>query len=384
MISPYEFDSAARRNYSAMVHYMDDVVGDIVAKLKDKGMYDDTVIALMADNGGPVYLPGAANNHPLKGGKYSDWEGGVRTNALISGGQVPPTTRGSTYANPVSIADWFGMFCDIFGVYSHDSKSEAANEWMADNRPDLPTLPPVDAVSGLFSSIMAQDQDTNYHPALPISPDALLSYPYKIVTGVQTYSNYTGLLFPNCSTLSPTNPYLPWHNDSHLMNSHLDWSLDPDELDRHLWAYDCGDSGCLYNVKQDPNETTDLAERMPDVLERLRSLLDEHAATIFNPDRGVEDVRACQYSASVNGGYYGPWISLGEYYTGPFRELEPLQQDFVNAYNSFLDVVSKPAIEEITYKITQRLYPKFMVPPLVASFDQCINQVEEEVYKLKA
>ena len=371
MISPYEFDSAARRNYSAMVHYMDDVVGDIVAKLKDKGMYDDTVIALMADNGGPVYLPGAANNHPLKGGKYSDWEGGVRTNALISGGQgesmeersdelrgriywtsmstadtsvslvarrptnpsivscsslslshrrraVPPPSRGSTYANPVSIADWFGMFCDLFGVDSHDSKSEAANEWMASNRPDLPTLPSVDAVSGLFSSIMGQD-DTNYHPFLPISPDALLSYPYKIVTGVQTYTNYTGLLFPNCSTLS--SPYLPWHNDSHLMNSHLDWSLDPDELDRHLWASDCGASGCLYNVETDPNETTDLAEQMPDTLDRLRSLLDEHRVTIFEPDRGVEDVRACQHSASVNGGYYGPWLSLGDYYTGPFRKV---------------------------------------------------------------
>ena len=342
------------------------------------------MLTFCSDNGGPVYLPGAANNHPLKGGKYSDWEGGVRTNALVSGGYgIPDSSRGGTYDGIVSIADWFGMFCDLFGVDKHDSKSDEANEWIAKNRPDLATLPPVDSLSGLFNSITSLDT-ANQHPILPLSPTALLAYPYKIVTGIQTYSNYTGQLFPNCSTISNDNPYLPWHNDSHLMNSHLDWSLDPDELDRHLWAYDCGDSGCLYNVKQDPNETTDLAERMPDVLERLRSLLDEHAATIFNPDRGVEDVRACQYSASVNGGYYGPWISLGEYYTGPFRELEPLQQDFVNAYNSFLDVVSKPAIEEITYKITQRLYPKFMVPPLVASFDQCINQVEEEVYKLKA
>ena len=47
MIYPYQFDSAARRNYSAMVFYMDEVVGEIVSALKENGMYDDTVIALM-------------------------------------------------------------------------------------------------------------------------------------------------------------------------------------------------------------------------------------------------------------------------------------------------------------------------------------------------
>ena len=59
-------------------------------------------------------------------------------------------------------------------------------------------------------------------------------------------------------------------------------------------------------------------------------------------------------------------------------QLKPAKQAFVNAYDSFLDLVSKPAIEEITYKITQKLYPEYMVPPLVASFDQCINTNQQE------
>ena len=37
-------DNLGRRRYAAMVKYMDDVVGDIVAALKTEGMYDNTII----------------------------------------------------------------------------------------------------------------------------------------------------------------------------------------------------------------------------------------------------------------------------------------------------------------------------------------------------
>ena len=43
-------------------------------------------------------VPGSGNNHPLKGGKYSDWEGGVRTNAFIAG--VPLRASATGLNNP--------------------------------------------------------------------------------------------------------------------------------------------------------------------------------------------------------------------------------------------------------------------------------------------
>ena len=57
--------------------------------------------------GGPIYRPGGANNHPLKGGKYSDWEGGVRANAFLAGGALPPAAAGRAYDGLFSVADWF-------------------------------------------------------------------------------------------------------------------------------------------------------------------------------------------------------------------------------------------------------------------------------------
>ena len=50
-----------------------------------------------------------ANNFPLRGGKYSMWEGGIRVNAFVSGGFLPPAVRGTKLdgANAmIHIVDW--------------------------------------------------------------------------------------------------------------------------------------------------------------------------------------------------------------------------------------------------------------------------------------
>ena len=74
--------SRNRQNYLGRVHYIDAAFGRFVAQLQARGMYDNAVIAMSADNGGPL---GSANNFPLKGGKHSNWQGGVRVNAFLSG-----------------------------------------------------------------------------------------------------------------------------------------------------------------------------------------------------------------------------------------------------------------------------------------------------------
>ncbi len=102
------FDSVGRKTYASMVTYMDEAVGEMEAVLKKKGMWDKTLLVFISDNGGPIYVPGNGNNFPLKGGKNSDWEGGVRTVAFVSGGFVPEVNRGAVYGGVISIADWQG------------------------------------------------------------------------------------------------------------------------------------------------------------------------------------------------------------------------------------------------------------------------------------
>merc|ERR1711871_1865556 len=94
-------DNSIRAKYHSMVNWIDGAVGRVVQSLKDEGLYNDTLICMNSDNGGP--LP-SGNNYPLKGGKFSNWEGGIRVNSFVSGGKLPPTRQGGT--EDAYIASW--------------------------------------------------------------------------------------------------------------------------------------------------------------------------------------------------------------------------------------------------------------------------------------
>ena len=47
-------DYAPRQKYLAMVAHLDDVIGSLVTALKEKGMWNDTLIVVSADNGGTL------------------------------------------------------------------------------------------------------------------------------------------------------------------------------------------------------------------------------------------------------------------------------------------------------------------------------------------
>merc|ERR1712048_1266885 len=125
-------DSISSQNrmlYAAMTLYMDDTVDELTKAIQDKpNMWENTLVVFTADNGGPIYEPGSANNHPLKGGKYSDWEGGVRTNTFLSGGFIPRHLRKTRHLHIVSIADWYGTLCKLAGVDMTDFAALSANQ----------------------------------------------------------------------------------------------------------------------------------------------------------------------------------------------------------------------------------------------------------------
>ena len=65
----YEHQSSwpLEQTFNAMVSVVDESVGNVTKALKSTGMWENSVVVWMTDNGAPVQAGGS--NKPLKGGK---------------------------------------------------------------------------------------------------------------------------------------------------------------------------------------------------------------------------------------------------------------------------------------------------------------------------
>jgi arylsulfatase A-like enzyme len=113
--------SSIRKNphYAAMVHSLDENVGRVLAKLDQLGIADDTLVVFTSDNGGFVNSCKlnkglqVANNSPLRSGKGSCYEGGVRVPLIVRG---PGVVKGKTTAEPVYACDLYPTLLRAAGL----------------------------------------------------------------------------------------------------------------------------------------------------------------------------------------------------------------------------------------------------------------------------
>ncbi|MCF7817344.1 MAG: sulfatase [Kiritimatiellales bacterium] len=70
-------DDREQRTLAAMISAMDDAVGRVMAKVKELGMENNTLVYFISDNGAPGGDT-RNGNVPLRGFKHTTWEGGMR------------------------------------------------------------------------------------------------------------------------------------------------------------------------------------------------------------------------------------------------------------------------------------------------------------------
>ena len=123
-----------RRTYAAMLSALDENAGAVLAKLRESGLEDDTLVVFISDNGGPTMLGTTINgsrNDPLRGSKRTTLEGGIRVPFVLSWkGKLP---AGTVYDQPVIQLDILPTALAAAGV-------AAGSDWGLDGVDLLPHL----------------------------------------------------------------------------------------------------------------------------------------------------------------------------------------------------------------------------------------------------
>ncbi|MEX0715551.1 MAG: sulfatase [Planctomycetaceae bacterium] len=124
--------------YAAMIQSLDESVGRVVAKLDELKLADKTIVIFTSDNGGlggyhstepPSSRRGYTDNTPLRGGKGTLYEGGLR---------VPFIVRWPGVVKPGTSSDRPGMHVDIFPTLVDIARGELPTKQILDGVSLLP------------------------------------------------------------------------------------------------------------------------------------------------------------------------------------------------------------------------------------------------------
>ena len=146
VVDQFVFMGNAKRSVlAAVLTLLDDTIGQIVDYLQsaESGhLWDDTMLIVSSDNGGNVgYF---ASNFPLRGGKGSMWEGGVKVNGFVNGGWLNDELRGTQMNALMHATDWFVTLQTIAGI-------ETSVEYLLDGVDQTDNLLAGDAVEDIYS-----------------------------------------------------------------------------------------------------------------------------------------------------------------------------------------------------------------------------------------
>lgn len=114
---------APRRHYAAFVSTMDEAIGQLLAKLDELQLREDTIVILQSDHGHSQEertFGGGGSAGPYRGAKFSLFEGGIRVPAMIAWPrQIPANEVRSQMA---TACDWFPTIASLCNVPAPDHR----------------------------------------------------------------------------------------------------------------------------------------------------------------------------------------------------------------------------------------------------------------------
>ena len=106
-----------RADYAAFLSTMDQRIGELLAKVDQLGLTQETIVVFQSDHGHSTEVRtfgGGGSAGPYRGSKFSLFEGGIRVPAMISWpGHVPSNEQRDQFSTAV---DWLPTLAEFCGV----------------------------------------------------------------------------------------------------------------------------------------------------------------------------------------------------------------------------------------------------------------------------
>jgi arylsulfatase A-like enzyme len=283
------FNDTKREIFSGMLAFVDDTVGDIADALKGNGMWADTLFVWTNDNGSPVTVGGS--NHPLKGGKGNNFEGGTRVATFVSGGFLPSSQQGKTHAGLMHISDWSTTMLTIAGVDPTDGEPNAPSPidgldawpWISGSQPYSNRQELVYA-HGMFKNASAPHTPPCMNISGQCLEGAIQRHGWKLIVGPTEQAGWFGWFSPNVThPINKTSPVVT--------------------------TKACYPDPCLYNLNESMTEHDDVAAQNPEVMASLVQRFKDLAKTYHPPIKNPKvDLSGYCKAVELNNGFVGPWM----------------------------------------------------------------------------
>jgi arylsulfatase A-like enzyme len=261
--------SKRRITYAGMLTAADESIAKVINALKEKDMWNDTLVVVTTDNGGPTAVCAiqGSSNYPRRGGKCTVWQGGTTGDGFLGGPALKNLLgiQRQRYPHIFHAVDWLPTLAEITGALPAGKPLDGVNQLKGlQGETDRP--PPREEVFVGYAALGTANGNKWYGPAIRYKS-------WKLIQGVSG-----GPETPDDDPDAPSTPAKGGIPGKYL----------------------------LYYLGSDPNEKQDVSSRYPMIVRMLRWKLKKYQRSYVPP---IDNDPSCPFPGLRNTSTFGPtWM----------------------------------------------------------------------------
>ncbi|KAF7992279.1 hypothetical protein HCN44_001604 [Aphidius gifuensis] len=273
-----------RRKFAGMMKALDESVGSVTEALSKNGLMKNSIIIFMADNGAQTigFLENHGSNYPFRGLKFTLFEGGVHGVACVYSPLINKTGR--VINDMMHITDWLPtLYKQAGGVIKNLGTIDGINQWSIIKNGKRNDITRQGRKSVLINIDEKQQQVGAIRGKWKLikgEKNALDGYYRENISDVGfNDSEYVAKVLNSTVNLVIKKIAKSSINEKQILNLRQESQITCKPLDKV--SSNCSNL-CLFNIVNDPCETTDVSAEYPGVISNIENYISYYQSVLMN------------------------------------------------------------------------------------------------------